>query len=193
MKKTQIMIAVGLAALSAVLVLGALNPLTLAAKDEDKEEDDGQHVAMQIDIANEFAPFGQAGFFKLLADFTDLRVEEGHVAISNVQCDEEGTSPFAAVIANANVGAGNTQLALVALNSTNIVDDVSFPGTACTYHFDVNGEDYAFPVTDIALANGDDSESHTPISTASATIQTEIVEIDDDAAEEDEDELEDDE
>jgi hypothetical protein len=98
------------------------------------------------------------------------------VAISNVPCDEEGTSPFVAVIANANVGAGNTQLALVQLNSANMVDGVSSPGTACTYHFDIHEEDYAFPVTDVALANGDESASHTPLPTASATIQAELVE-----------------
>ena len=153
-----------------------LTPLLLIATVTAARAENEHRAVMQVDIANEFAPFGAAGFFKLLADFTDLRAEEGHVAISNVQCDEEGTSPFVAVIANANVGAGNTQLALVPLNSANMVDGVSSPGTACTYHFDIHEEDYAFPVTDIALANGDQSSSHTPLPTASATIQAEIVE-----------------
>jgi hypothetical protein len=154
-----------------------LTPLLLTATVTAAQAAEDEHRAvMQVDLADEFAPFGVAGFFKLLADFTDLRAEEGHVAISNVPCDEEGTSPFVAVIANANVGAGNTQLALVQLNSANMVDGVSSPGTACTYHFDIHEEDYAFPVTDVALANGDESASHTPLPTASATIQAELVE-----------------
>ena len=153
-------------------------PLLLTATVTAAQAGDEHRAVVQVDIANEFAPFGAAGFFKLLADFTALRAKEGHVAISNVQCDEEGTSPFVVVIANANVGAGNTQLAIVPLNAANMVDGVSAPGAACTYHFDIHAKDYLFPVTDIALANGDQNASHTPLPTASATIQAEIVEGD---------------
>jgi hypothetical protein len=154
-----------------IVALASLNPVSQAKKVEE------EHAFMQVDITNEFAPFGDPGFFKLLADFTDMRAVHGHVAISNVQCDENGNSPFAVVVANAEVGSGNTHLAIVGLDSSNLVDDLSAKGSACTYHVDVHAEDYDFPVTDIALANGD-SESHTPLPTASATIHADVVESD---------------
>lgn len=179
MKNSTLAIVAGIAVLSLILVSAAINPVTLAQREKEKEkEDESHHVVMQVDIANNFTQFGQPGFFKLLADFTDMRAEEAHVAISNVQCDEEGTSPFAVIVANANVGAGNTDLVTVPLNSTNLIDDVSFKGQACTYHVDIDEEDYDFPVTDIALANGNDTSSFKPLSTASATVAAEIEEED---------------
>jgi hypothetical protein len=180
MRYSGIAAATGIGVLSLVLVLAAINPATLAKHvvEEDDEEDE-LHVAMQVDIANTFEPFGTAGFFKLLADFTDMSADDAHVAISNVQCDEDGTSPFGIVAANANVGAGNSELAVIELNSSNLVDDVSFKGEACTYHVDIEGDAYDFPVTDIALANTNDTESFTPLSTASATIHADLEEIGD--------------
>ncbi len=140
------------------------------------EEDEEEHAVLQVDIDKVFAPFGTPGFFKLLADFTDMRIVHGHVAISNVQCDSNGTSPFV-VVANANVGAGNTQLAIIPLNSSNLIDDVSFKCKYCTYHVDIDEEDYGFPVTDIALANSDQNKAYRPHSTASAAIHADIVEM----------------
>lgn len=170
--------ATGIGVLSLVLVLAAINPATLAnhvAEEDDAE--DALHVVMQTDIANTFEPFGTAGFFKLLADFTDKRADDAHVSISNVQCDEDGTSPFGIVAANANAGSGNTDLAIIGLNSSNLVDDLSFKGEACTYHVDIEGDAYEFPVTDIALANTNDTEAFTPLSTASATIHADLADI----------------
>ncbi len=144
---------------------------------------EGDQVAdMQIDINNVFAKFGKPGFFKLLADFTDREVITGHVAISNVNCKDDGSSPFALVVANAQVGAGNSKLAIVPLGSSNLVNDVSFPGKYCTYHVhidpmltDTDGNGTPdFPITDIALANGDDRKAWRPHQTASATIHAEL-------------------
>lgn len=146
---------------------------TVQAQDEDHI---AHHAVLQVDIDRVYAPFGQPGFFKLLADFTDMQVMHGHVAISNVNCDANGKSPFAAVIANANVGAGNTQLHIIPLDSSNLVNDVSFLGKYCTYHIDIDAGMVNFPITDIALANSSNSAQR-PHSTASATIHAEIVEI----------------
>lgn len=136
---------------------------------------------MQVDINEKFRAFGDPGFFKLLADFTHKQVVEGHVAISNVQCDEDGNSPFVIVLANANVGAGNSNLAIIGLNDNNMVHDVSFPDKYCTYHIDIEDEivnnNISFPITDIALANSDD-RTKTPKDTASATLFVEVAEID---------------
>jgi hypothetical protein len=78
------------------------------------------------------------------------------------------------VIANANVGAHNTQLQIIQLNSSNLVDDVSFKGSFCTYHLDLDEAMANFPITDIALANSSNS-SVRPHDTASATIHADIV------------------
>lgn len=104
-----------------------------------------------------------------------MEVEHGHVAISNVNC-VDGKSPFVVVIANANVGAGNTQLHIILLDSSNLINDVSFLGRYCTYHVDISKDMVDFPITDIALANGSDSAQR-PHSTASATIHAELVEM----------------
>lgn len=182
MSHSKTLIAAGIGALTLVLVLAALGTTTQAAQPgqddkQDKQKDETEHhTVLQFDIANEFAPFGQAGFFKLLADFTDMHAEGAHVAVSNVQCDDEGASPFGIVVANANVGTGNTDLAVIPLNATNLINDVSFNGTACTYHVDIEEDDFDFPVTDIALANTNDTNSYTPLPTASATIHAELAE-----------------
>jgi hypothetical protein len=112
----------------------------------------------------------------LIADFTDMRVEHAHVAISHVPCQSDGLSPFAVLVANANVGEGNTQFAVVPLNSGNLVNDVSNIDIVCTYHIDIDADDYDFPVTDIALANTD-FVPHTLNPPASATISAELVKI----------------
>lgn len=152
------------------------NVYPVAAQDHNSKEEMEHHAVLQVDIDNVFAPFGSPGFFKLLADFTDMKVKHGHVAISNVQCNSDGKSPFVVVVANANVGANNTKLALITLDSTNLVDDVSFKGKYCTYHVDIHGDNYNFPVTDIALANSSNSAVR-PHSTASAAIHADIVEM----------------
>lgn len=182
MRIALLAVSAGIAALLVGVVFAGTSPAIQAqenSNDKKVKEEQDQQVAMQVDIGVEFAPFGEPGFFKLLADFTDLAVDDAHVAISNVQCDEEGTSPFALVVANANVGPGNTLLVTVPLNSSNLIDDVSFPGTACTYHVDISEDDYEFPVTDIALANGNNTDPFTPLPTSSATIRAEIAEQED--------------
>lgn len=178
MKIALLAIAAGIAALLLGVALSGSPAIQAQETPEidDDEIEQEQQVVMQIDIGNEFARFGDPGFFKLLADFTDLAVDDGHVAISNVQCDEDGTSPFTLVVANANVGPGNTELVNVELNASNLIDDLSFPGQACTYHVEVSGDDYEFPVTDLALANSNDTRAFTPLPTASATIRAEIAE-----------------
>jgi hypothetical protein len=150
----------------------SLNPAPQAKEAEEV------HAFMQIDINNEFHRFGDTAFFKLLADFTDMRVVEAHVAVSGIPCDINGTSVFAVLAANANVGAGNTQFEAIPLNADNMINDVSDPSDACTYHVDVDGKDYEFPVTDIALANTSD-DSETPWPAASATITAKLVEVED--------------
>ncbi len=45
---------------------------------------------------------------------------------------------FVVVVANANVGSGNTQLAIIPLDASKLVDDVSFKGKYCTYHVDIH-------------------------------------------------------
>ena len=166
-----------------VAVVGGVivSSLYLSTANTVQAQDGGHmahHAVLQVDIDRVYAPFGQPGFFKLLADFTDMQVMHGHVAISNVNCDTNGKSPFVAVIANANVGAGNTQLHIIPLDSSNLVNDVSFPGKYCTYHVDIHAgmDGIEFPITDIALANSSNSAQR-PHSTASATIHAEIVKM----------------
>ncbi len=48
---------------------------------------------------------------------TDMRVVYVYVVISNVQPYSNGDSPFVVVIANTNVGSGNTKLQILLLNS----------------------------------------------------------------------------
>jgi hypothetical protein len=169
-----------IAAVAGVITTTALFASNVQASENGGQQEEEAHAALQVDINNIFAPFGRPGFFKLLADFTDMKVKHGHVAISNVQCDSNGKSPFVVVIANANVGAGNTKLKIIQLNSSNLVDDVSFKGSFCTYHVDVNDGDLTdasgnvVPITDIALANSSNS-SVRPHDTASATIHADIV------------------
>jgi hypothetical protein len=164
-----------IAAVAGVITTTALFASNVQASENGGHEEEA-HAVLQVDINNIFAPFGKPGFFKLLADFTDMKVKHGHVAISNVQCDRDGKSPFVVVIANANVGTGNTKLQIIPLDSSNLVNDVSFPGSFCTYHVDVHEAMVNFPITDIALANSSNS-SVRPHSTASATIHADIVEM----------------
>lgn len=153
--------------------IASLYPATVQAHDNGMME---HHAVLQVDIDRVYAPFGQPGYFKLLADFTDMKAVHGHVAISNVQCDSDGKSPFVVVVANANVGAGNTQMQVIPLDSSNLINDVSFKGKYCTYHVDIDADNYNFPVTDIALANSSQSAVR-PHATASATIHADIVEM----------------
>jgi hypothetical protein len=163
-----------IAAVAGVITTTALFASNVQASENGGHEEEEAHAVLQVDINNIFAPFGKPGFFKLLADFTDMKVAHGHVAISNVQCDRDGKSPFVVVIANANVGAGNTQLQIIPLDSSNLVNDVSFPGSFCTYHVDLDEAMVNFPITDIALANSSNS-SVRPHDTASAAIHADIV------------------
>jgi hypothetical protein len=167
---TVALIAAGIAGVFGMIaLLPSLNPATQA------QVESAQHVVMQVDLPKTFNKFGQPGFFKLLADFTDMHAVHGHVAVSNVACKADGSSPFVVVVANAEVGAGNTKLAIIPLNSGNLVNDVSAMGQACTYHVDIHGADYEFPITDIAVANSDADAIHGTLQTSSATIHAEIV------------------
>jgi hypothetical protein len=167
--KTLVIAGSVIAVAGLIIALASLNPVSQAKKVEE------EHAFMQIDIANTYQPAFNPGFFKLLADFTDMRVVHGHVAISNIPCDGDGVSSFAVLAANANVGTGTTQYAAIPLNADNLVGDVSATGTVCTYHVDVHGDDYEFPVTDFALANVG-TEAQTIDSTSSATIHADVVE-----------------
>jgi hypothetical protein len=164
--------------LAIAAVAGVITTTALFASNVQASANGGDeaHAVLQVDINNIFSPFGRPGFFKLLADFTDMKVAHGHVAISNVQCNSDGTSPFVVVIANANVGAGNTQLQTIPLDSSKLINDVSFPGSFCTYHVDLDEGMVTFPITDIALANSSNS-SVRPHNTASATIHADIVDM----------------
>jgi hypothetical protein len=159
-------------------VAGVITTAALFASNVQASENGGDeaHAVLQVDISKRFSPFGKPGFFKLLADFTDMKVAHGHVAISNVQCNSDGMSPFVVVIANAKVGAGNTQLQTIPLDSNSLINDVSVPGSFCTYHVDLDDDMVSFPITDIALANSSNS-SVRPHSTASATIHADIVQM----------------
>lgn len=139
-------------------------------------------VVMQVDLAGNYAAFNHSGFFKLLADFTDMHAILGHVAISNVPCYNNGSTPFVVVLANANVGANNTVLTIKPLNASNLIDDLSFKGSLCTYHIGMHEGDLGMdasgcnvPITDIALANSE-RIAHTilPEVTASATIHADL-------------------
>ena len=116
-------------------------------------------LAGQVDLKGAYNNLFDGGFFKLIIDTTPTPVMFGHVAISNVRCDRDGESVFALVIANALTGPGNTQFDVVALDSSNLVNDVSDLGDKCTYHVDINAYDHAFPITDLAVANTHDEDS----------------------------------
>lgn len=75
---------------------------------------------------------------KLIIDTTPTPVQYGHVAISNVRCNDDGESVFALIVANALTGPGNTDFDVVALGPSNLVDDVSDLGDKCTYHVDID-------------------------------------------------------
>ena len=126
-------------------------------------------LAGQVDLKGTYNNLGDGGFFKLIIDTTPTPVFFGHVAISNIRCDRDGESIFALVVANALTGPGNTQLAVVALDSSNLVNDVSDLGDKCTYHVDIDYTDYNFPVTDLALANTHDDDSKSINDVGSAT------------------------
>ncbi len=83
-----------LAAIVTGVVVAGVYPIAGVVNGQVHEEHKGEHAVLQVDIDKVFAPFGTPGFFKLLADFTDMRVVHGHVAISNVQCDSNGKSTF---------------------------------------------------------------------------------------------------
>ncbi len=124
-------------------------------------------LAGQVDLKGSYNDLSDGGFFKLIIDTTPTPVLFGHVAISNVRCDRDGGSPFALVVANALTGPSTTQLQVVALDSTNLVNDVSDLGDKCTYHVDLNAQQYTFPITDLAVANtDDDSKSITDVGSA---------------------------
>jgi len=75
---------------------------------------------------------------------------------------------------------GNSQLAIIGLNDTNMVHDVSFPDDCCIYSIDIEDEiaanNLSFPVTDITLANPYD-RTKTPKYTASATLFVEVEDV----------------
>jgi hypothetical protein len=179
---------VGAIALTAVLLLTiALSQLQATASEN------GNHVALigadhayQVDIAGPYKPFGLPGHFKLLGDFTPNAIVAGHVALSNINCAKDGTSPFVLLLANAQVGAGNSKLQVVTLDSTNMINDVSSPGFFCTYHVNIHspGETSGdtpeqFPITDLAIVNTNKGATVTPHPTASATIHVQDCEFGD--------------
>ena len=126
-------------------------------------------LAGQVDLKGTYNNLFDGGFFKLIIDTTPTPVQYGHVAISNVRCNDEGESVFALVVANALTGPGNTDFDVVPLGPSNLVNDVSDLGDKCTYHVDIDYEDYNFPVTDLALANTDDDDSKSISDVGSAT------------------------
>lgn len=67
-------------------------------------------LAGQVDLKGTYNNLGDGGFFKLIIETTPTPVFFGHVAISNVRCNNDGESIFALVVANALTGPGNTQL-----------------------------------------------------------------------------------
>jgi hypothetical protein len=126
-------------------------------------------IAGQVDLKGTYNNLFDGGFFKLIIDTTPTPVLFGHVAISNVRCNDDGESVFALVIANALTGPGNTQFDVVALDSSNLVNDVSDLGDKCTYHVDISEYDHTFPITDLAVANTDDDDSKSINDVGSAT------------------------
>lgn len=130
-------------------------------------------LAGQVDLKGTYNNFGDGGFFKLIIDTTPTPVLFGHVAISNVRCNEEGESVFVLVVANALTGPGASTIATVALDSTNLVNDVSDLGDKCTYHVDISAYDgFSFPITDLAVANThpDDSKSISDVGSATYNV-----------------------
>jgi len=172
----------GAAALTAVLLFAtALSQPQATATNGNQFPLAGADHAYQVDIAGPYKPFGLPGHFKLLGDFTPNAIVAGHVALSNINCAKNGTSPFVLLLANAQVGAGNTRAQIVPLDSTNMIDDVSSPGFFCTYHVDIHspGVNAAgiFPITDLAIVNTNKGATVTPYPTASATIHVQDCEF----------------
>lgn len=126
-------------------------------------------LAGQVDLKGTYNNLGDGGFFKLIIDTTPTPVQYGHVAISNVRCDRDGESVFALVVANALTGPSTTSATFVALNATNLVNDVSDLGDKCTYHVDLNAQNHTFPITDLAVANTDEEDSKSINDVGSAT------------------------
>ena len=126
-------------------------------------------LAGQVDLKGTYNDFGDGGFFKLIIDTTPTPVIFGHVAISNVRCNSDGESIFVLVVANALTGSGASSIATVALDSTNLVNDVSDLGDKCTYHVDLESGDYEFPITDLAVANTHPEDSRSISDVGSAT------------------------
>lgn len=126
-------------------------------------------LAGQVDLKGTYNNFGDGGFFKLIIDTTPTPVIVGHVAISNVRCNSDGESIFVLVVANALTGSGASSIATVALDSTNLVNDVSDLGDKCTYHVDLESGDYEFPITDLAVANTHPEDSKSISDVGSAT------------------------
>jgi hypothetical protein len=126
-------------------------------------------LAGQVDLKGTYNNLFDDGFFKLLIDTTPTPVIFGHVAISNVRCNDDGESVFALIVANALTGPGTTQFDVVALDSSNLVNDVSDLGDKCTYHVDINAGYYTFPITDLAVANTHDDDSKSISDVGSAT------------------------
>ncbi|HKZ61076.1 MAG TPA: hypothetical protein VJZ68_01495 [Nitrososphaera sp.] len=175
---------IGAAALAAVLLLtiALSQPQASATIDGNHFALAGADHAYQVDIAGPYKPFGLPGHFKLLGDFTPNAIVAGHVALSNINCKADGTSPFVLLLANAQVGAGNSQVQIVSLNSTNMINDVSSAGFFCTYHVDihspgVNATGGIFPITDLAIVNTNKGATVTPHPTASATIHVQDCEF----------------
>ena len=170
--------------LTAVLLLATAlsQPQATATTNGNQLALAGADHAYQVDIAGPYKPFGLPGHFKLLGDFTPNPIVAGHVALSNINCAKDGTSPFVLLLANALVGAGNTQAQIVPLNSANMINDVSSPGFFCTYHVDihspgVNATGGFFPITDLAIVNTNKGATVTPYPTASATIHVQDCEF----------------
>lgn len=124
-------------------------------------------LAGQVDLKGTYNDLGDGGFFKLIIDTTPTPVIFGHVAISNVRCNDDGESVFALVVGTAATGSGTSNLVFIALDSSNLVNDVSDLGDKCTYH--VNLSQQAPVITDIALANTDDDDSKSISDVGSAT------------------------
>ncbi|HXV46693.1 MAG TPA: hypothetical protein VD736_08480 [Nitrososphaera sp.] len=167
----------GAAALIAGLLLATTILQTQATATNNQLALIGADHLYQVEISGQYKPFGQPGHFKLLADTTPNPIMAGHVALSNINCASDGTSPFVLLLANAQVGAGNTapNTQIVPLNSANMIHDVSAPGFFCTYHVDihspgVNATGGVFPITDLAIVNTNNGATVAPHKTASATI-----------------------
>lgn len=150
------------AVITAILVTGivAAQPFAFADDDDDKKKaKKGKFlVAETINLQGEL----QSGDFKLLMDVTPFEAVNGHVAMK-VPCDEDGNTTLVILAGTAKTDdEGDTSLG--ALN-TEIVSDVSNPGTVCVYHADlvlsnvsaeIAGDNVGDPVpviTDVAIIN----------------------------------------